>query len=1727
LAREQQPELVQSPVWEPLALEPGERVARFFGETGAQIVDGDGARHAFESTLPLRSEVGDGEKRLVDLSLADGGGALEPVNPLIRTAIAKQLRSGVRIGGDGFALRLESPSSVEAEAVADRAFFANALPDSDMVVMPTPKGVQVSLQVRSEDAPEQAVLALDLPEGAALKVIADGAGTGGAVPGSAEIVRGDELLAVIQPPVGWDADNEPLEGVRYSAEGDDLVVHYPHRSADVLYPLVIDPQVDRSRVDGNGRVIANGPGWVIGRSDDSELAAWNYGNGGGGSHLFSGYPGQAGYTYEHNWVLALTSAPVGGTGYAANAYGQWTWRAPRQSWIFRADFADVDLQTVWPPMCLAMGLYSLTRFNWEAGNMYNGYGHYVGRSPWASCAAQSNDNKAHFSDSPTPGNLAVYQMFAYGDGGRARGAYSEMAGISVGLDDGQAPSVSSATTSPGGWVRSATVTTRVNTRDAAPGAGYEQGGLGMWIDALFVPVEGGGAAQQTVYAPCNKGGVTRITRCEEYADFSHTYSTEGDLDTATPGVQRMPEGVNTIYGDAYDAIGKPTRYQAGTVKIDRTPPSGTISGIGEGELARDRDYTITGTSADPLSGSRTVQITLDGVQKANRDDCPANDSSCELTWTLDGGDPALTEGTHTLRVNATDQVGNGPRTVATRSFRVERTPPTIDVEGSLKPEDSDWVARGEQDLLFDAFDEGGTGVTSAKLKVDGVTVQEAPAQSCEQGGCALSHDFYPTTDGFAPGEHEVSVEVTDGAGNVATAANAPEAGWMVRLERDAPSVALSGSLWDARGQTLEAGRTYALSAVATEPSGGATQSQLGALEFSVDGDVLEIQEQPCDLGACAMARTFEYVVDDFAQGEHSVSVTGVDHAGNEAVETFTVGNPSPPPLTCAAPVPGGLSQSLLGLDPVFAEQLFRVALPAAFGESSSLRLADFEIKPGLGQAGDIFPATGVVADTTFGRTASNGPTRVTETPEEPACVALTGGGEGASAPTLVDGAAALYANSHPGTDTLLRPSAVGSFAVQQIRDPRAPTAFSWDVDLHGGRALKRLASGAVAVVEPAEQGTSAPTAIAGLPGPPTTAERKVALTDTAAQVSQASDDLERAQGGETDRVLGVIAAPFAEDKLGNPVATSLAVEGSKVTMEVLHGAGAVYPVVAGHGYVSRDAVDEYETLRAAASIGDYAWGEGSEPAPSPTPAGTSAQPPAQPPAGESEEGLEDDGLAGGGDDDPADGPVVVGAGGPEASSEPKRADTAAVGDLKVGITANSAANIRSADFADGPGQPARAGRLNPPFVRPFAPWNLKTNKNPGPCVRFDKWRNFAAAAKERKLRVDLTINPDARLGRGGTANFTVREYGGALKLLLDDHGRKFDTNGTVIDDGIIDNLMAWNEPQYGGTKRPGKCGVNRGNPLKKQPLDAARLWFQAMAACFPEGPEAQSSRCGQRTADGTWKSGRVVAGEFVGTAKPYPLTFRGRRLDYVEHYRNQIERTAKRLAGSSGGHLRRMPRVWSFHDYGDFKRFAIGNRRKASRLPILTRFTKLYDKSEYEYAEDGSRRKPEIWMTEGVVNYRFNCESVGDSGSLERFCDNAPENISLLGMRRQAETMAFFLKSFADRPRVSRIYYYHLVTAGECNSHAEELRREPFFCPLSEFGLLGANDDDLYAKSTETGTPDFVIPHGGRGPIAPNNNRYSYPGERRFAFCLLRDRKPSEIRRPARINRASCPAGPS
>jgi len=220
-----------------------------------------------------------------------------------------------------------------------------------------------------------------------------------------------------------------------------------------------------------------------------------------------------------------------------------------------------------------------------------------------------------------------------------------------------------------------------------------------------------------------------------------------------------------------------------------------------------------------------------------------------------------------------------------------------------------------------------------------------------------------------------------------------------------------------------------------------------------------------------------------------------------------------------------------------------------------------------------------------------------------------------------------------------------------------------------------------------------------------------------------------------------------------------------------------------------------------------------------------------------------------------------------------------------------------------------------------------------------------------------------------------------------------------------------------------------------------------------------------------------------------------------------------------------MPRVWSFHNYGDFKTFALSGRRAARDLPIPNHFTRLYDGERYEWTDGTGERQPEIWVTEaGGVNYSFNCKSV-PAGRRLKFCDDQDERIALLGMPRQASTLAFFLKAYGDRSGppgpvglIDRVYCFQLLTKAECGIK----RLGDFKCSLSEFGLLGSDDDDLFRSAVQLNDRRYVVPAPPRSATEPNDRFYSKPGERRFSFCLLRDRSPRWLTKPSRINRSNC-----
>lgn len=60
-----------------------------------------------------------------------------------------------------------------------------------------------------------------------------------------------------------------------------------------------------------------------------------------GTELYGEFPGQLDYTYEYNGALLLANKTDQAYYFENNAYGQWTWQAPRQSWIYRADFVNL------------------------------------------------------------------------------------------------------------------------------------------------------------------------------------------------------------------------------------------------------------------------------------------------------------------------------------------------------------------------------------------------------------------------------------------------------------------------------------------------------------------------------------------------------------------------------------------------------------------------------------------------------------------------------------------------------------------------------------------------------------------------------------------------------------------------------------------------------------------------------------------------------------------------------------------------------------------------------------------------------------------------------------------------------------------------------------------------------------------------------------------------------------------------------------------------------------------------------------------------------------------------------------------------------------------------------------------------------------------------------------------------------------------------------------------
>lgn len=125
------------------------------------------------------------------------------------------------------------------------------------------------------------------------------------------------------------------------------------------------------------------------------------------------------------------------------------------------------------------------------------------------------------------------------------------------------------------------------------------------------------------------------------------------------------------------------------------------------------------------------------------------------------------------------------------------------------------------------------------------------------------------------------------------------------------------------------------------------QSGLGRLSFAVDDGGAEVASQECDLGGCGMTEIFEYVTDEYGTGQHIVTVTATDLAGNETTRNLVVNNDQPPADTCE-PAPAPVSQAeVLPAQPDAALALLRAGFPDAVEPASVFTLDGEALQPKL------------------------------------------------------------------------------------------------------------------------------------------------------------------------------------------------------------------------------------------------------------------------------------------------------------------------------------------------------------------------------------------------------------------------------------------------------------------------------------------------------------------------------------------------------------------------------------------------------------------------------------------------------------------------------------------------------------------------------------------------------------------------------------------------------------
>lgn len=580
-----------------------------------------------DGSFPTHTEDKDGELRKVDLDLEATAEGFEAKNPLTDLTIADSAQGQIELGEEVAISALGSDNSPAQRFGEKDILYPEVHEDSDRLVAPVGAGVEIFDLLRSEESPETLRYSLTLPEAATLRPAGEGA----------EVVRGEEILMRVRPPVATDAQGTEVP-VEMKVEGDSLALNVSHRKMDIAYPLLVDPYFE----------------WEI--TED-----WYFENWYNGYHTSDLY--QWDWYTNSSWIYGQTytiNYDFGGSGrglhvssrpgdFGPGKWGHWAYDLPNLN-------AYVEAISVLP---FKYQNHECQKYYHQQPDDYVGLWDNV-NDKWIRLVYNDSyykgwSNVGFSFEYPGWGHMAMIGL-SMGSGPDIpcwRDFYA--GGVLLYLSDWADPQINGFSGISNDWIGPNTpVTVTANAYDA---------GLGV---------------REVAFNPQDTATLVDHVGCSGLA---------GDRCPTSYGAQRtftgksLDEGKKWVRATATDALGRGSEAEVEYTKVDRSEPKLTLSGqlaqatdevgssekpAGEGDelvlpvYRLQIDATDGSNSEAKLmrSGVKDIRVYLDGEeQEVPWEPNPSPCDSCPMNVIFELKLHDVSPGEHTLEVDAEDHVG--------------------------------------------------------------------------------------------------------------------------------------------------------------------------------------------------------------------------------------------------------------------------------------------------------------------------------------------------------------------------------------------------------------------------------------------------------------------------------------------------------------------------------------------------------------------------------------------------------------------------------------------------------------------------------------------------------------------------------------------------------------------------------------------------------------------------------------------------------------------------------------------------------------------------------------------------------------------------------------------------------------------------------------------------------------------------------------------------------------